>query len=47
VLRAIGDRLGEAEVWHNPGVHVDATGAGTKTFEGINASHWWLIGTVR
>ena len=47
VLTAIGDRLGQIEVWHNPSMHVDASGAEAKTFEGINASHWWLIGTVR
>jgi len=47
VLAAVGAELGEAQVWHNPTVHVDALGAEAKTFAGINPSHWWLIGTTR
>ncbi len=46
VLAAIGHRFSATQVWHNPSVNMDASGAAAKTFEGINPTHWWLIGTV-
>ena len=46
VLTAVGAALRVAEVWHHPDHGIDSTGAPTRTFDGINPSHWWLIGTV-
>jgi SAM-dependent methyltransferase len=46
-LRATGAALTDIVVWVSPRRQRPATtGATVKTFEGINASHWWIVATV-
>lgn len=46
VVASIGATLSAAEIWHHPDHGIDSAGMPTRSFEGINPSHWWLIATV-
>lgn len=47
IISSIRSRVREVEVWHHPSRPLHAPGAATKTFEGINSRHWWLVATVQ
>lgn len=47
MMERIGDDLSEVEIWRHPSGTAGAVGAETRTFEGINPHHWWLVATVR
>ena len=46
VTGPLSPQLTGIEVWTNPKSKLTAYGAEMRTFEGINAHHWWLIATV-
>jgi SAM-dependent methyltransferase len=46
-LRTAGLGVGDVTVWVSPRRQRPATtGATVRTFDGINASHWWIVATV-
>ena len=47
VLAQVGPDLADAVIWRHPKGRADAAGVPTRTFEGINPSHWWLVARVR
>lgn len=46
LLGPLGTQLTDVEIWRHPHGRVDGHGATTRTFDGINPHHWWLVGTV-
>jgi SAM-dependent methyltransferase len=46
VLAQVGPDVSEVVVWRHPKGRADGAGATTKTFEGINPAHWWLVARV-
>jgi ubiquinone/menaquinone biosynthesis C-methylase UbiE len=38
--------LTDIQIWTNPRSKLRPYGATTKTFEGVNPQHWWLVATV-
>jgi SAM-dependent methyltransferase len=47
VVGPLSPQLADIEVWRNPKSKVGAHGAETRTFDGINPHHYWVIATVR
>ncbi len=47
VIGPLAAQFSSVEVWHNPKSHISGSGAVTKTFDGINRAHYWIIATVR
>jgi SAM-dependent methyltransferase len=47
VIGPLSPQLCDVEVWRNPSSKVRAYGAETKTFDGINRHHYWVVATVR
>lgn len=47
VIGPLSAQLVDIEIWRNPKSKVHAYGAETRTFEGINPHHYWVIATVR
>jgi SAM-dependent methyltransferase len=47
IVGPLSPQLGDVEIWRNPSSKVHAYGAETRTFEGINPHHYWVIATVR
>jgi len=46
VTGPLGLRLADVQVWTNPASKLSAYGAEVRTFEGVNAAHWWLVARV-
>ena len=47
VVGPLSPQLADIEIWRNPKSKVHAHGAETRTFDGINPHHYWVIATVR
>ena len=47
VVGPLSPQLADIQIWRNPNSKVQAYGAETRTFEGINPRHYWVIATVR
>jgi SAM-dependent methyltransferase len=47
VIGPLSPLLRDVEVWRNPRGRAVGRGAETKTFEGINKHHYWVVATVR
>ncbi len=47
VIGPLSPLLRDIEVWRNPRGRATGQGAETKTFEGINKHHYWVVATVR
>lgn len=46
VIGPLSAQLTDIEVWKHPKSKLGAYGADLRTFEGVNAHHWWLVATV-
>ncbi len=46
VTAPFSPQLTDIQIWVNPGSHLKPYGAETRTFEGVNRHHWWLVATV-
>jgi hypothetical protein len=46
ILRSTGSALTGIELWRNPASKLTASGAQSRSFEGINPHHYWLVATV-
>ena len=46
VIGPLAAQITDIEVWTNPKSKLHALGAEMRTFEGVNARHWWLVATV-
>ncbi len=47
IIAPLSAQFSHIELWCNPKAKIEALGADTKTFEGINRAHYWIIATVR
>ncbi len=47
IIAPLSAQFSKVEVWRNPRSTIAGRGAETKTFEGINRAHYWIIATVR
>jgi len=48
VMDAVGPKLNDVQIFRSPKRRSFAIpGTSDQSFEGVNASHWWLVGTVR
>jgi SAM-dependent methyltransferase len=46
VLAQVGPDLTDVVVWRHPKGRAEGVGATTRTFDGINPAHWWLVAKV-
>ena len=46
VIGPLLPQLTDVQVWKNPTSKIAGYGTESRTFEGINRHHWWLIATV-
>jgi len=47
IIGPLAPLLDDVQIWRNPKSKIKGLGAETKTFEGINQHHYWLVATVR